>query len=242
MEPASHPTPLSKVLGENFPHIREQIFLSLDYESYKACFEVCQDWRKILNSESFQKKAKKVFEREIDQDQLDLVEASFEGNTERIIQLLSTDVLNINCEVHGCEVLWSGGKMATPLTVAARYGKTDAVKLLLERGADPNMTDGWNDTPLHNAVINWEKDCVRLLLDRGADPNIRDEDGKTPLALVLHRGNDGEDEDIALAQMLLDAGAEPDTKDREKLEEWSSKIEAQLKKLNSAFDCFSRYK
>merc|ERR1712117_825920 len=86
MESASPPSPMSKVLGENVPHIREQIFLSLDYESYKACFEVCQDWRKILNSESFQKKAKKVFEREIDQDQLDLVEASFEGNTERIIQ------------------------------------------------------------------------------------------------------------------------------------------------------------
>ena len=249
MESASPPSLLSKVLGENIPHIREQIFLSLDYKSYKACFEVCQEWRKILKSESFQKKAKKVFEREIDQDRLDLVEASFDGNTERIIQLLSTDMLNINGEVRTRNYVQvhpirrNYYRRVRPLTVAAGNGMTNAVKLLLERGADPNMTDGWNNTPLHNAVKIWDKDSVRLLLDKGADLNIRNKDGNTPLAVILHEGGGANKEIVlALARMLLDAGAEPDLRDKEKLEEWSSRIESLLKDLNSALDCFSRYK
>ena len=43
------------------PHILENIFLSLDYKSYKTCFEVNNTWYKLLASESFQRKAKSVF-------------------------------------------------------------------------------------------------------------------------------------------------------------------------------------
>ena len=127
------------------------------------------------------------------------------------------------------------------MTVASGNGQTDAVKLLLERGADPNMTDGWNNTPLHNAVQMWDIDSVEILLEKGADLNIRDQNGNTPLAVILHEG-DGANEEIVLARMLLEAGAEPDMTDKEKLEGLSSKIEALQKEFNSSLDCFSRYK
>ena len=45
-----------KVLRGDIPHILEHIFLYLDYESLKTCFEVGKDWRKILKSKSFQNK------------------------------------------------------------------------------------------------------------------------------------------------------------------------------------------
>ena len=140
MESASPPS-LSKkeVLQGDIPHILEEIFLTLDYTSLKTCFEVSLDWRKILKSESFQKKAKDDFAVEIAMDGKKLVVASSEGNTEVIIQLLSTDFLDINLSAEG----------DIPLIVAASEGKVDAAKLLLDRGADLNITDEYGDTPLH---------------------------------------------------------------------------------------------
>ena len=92
MESASPPSLSSEqVLHGDIPHILEEIFLHLDYECLKTCFEVCSDWRKILKSVSFQKKAKVVFATEISMDQEKLVKASYDGNTEMILKLLSTD-------------------------------------------------------------------------------------------------------------------------------------------------------
>ena len=81
MESASpHSLSSSKVLQGNIPHILEIIFLTLDYESFKTCFDVCVQWRKILKSESFLKRAKEVFAAEIAMDQKKLVKAKEEGN------------------------------------------------------------------------------------------------------------------------------------------------------------------
>merc|ERR1712027_80919 len=121
----------------------------LDYTSLKTCFEVSLDWRKILKSKSFQKKAKDDFAVEIAMDGKKLVEASTEGNTEVIIQLLSTDFLDINLSADSL----------TPLLEAANEGKVDAVKLLLDRGADLNITDERGDTPLHYAA-HWAHNNV----------------------------------------------------------------------------------
>lgn len=56
----------------------------------------------------------------------------------------------------------------TGLHVAVRH--PEAVRLLLEHGANPNTRDlGDNATPLHFAAANGTLDTVRLLLDAGAD-------------------------------------------------------------------------
>lgn len=61
------------------------------------------------------------------------------------------------------------------------YGDFVMTKLLLDNGADPNIT-GWSDesTPLFQAVKGDQADIVRLLLNRGADlrPNMY---GRDPL-------------------------------------------------------------
>ena len=43
---------------------------------------------------------------------------------------------------------WRGDKGATPLHHAAGNARLGAVRLLLGRGADPNMPDQWGSTPL----------------------------------------------------------------------------------------------
>ena len=68
----------------------------------------------------------------------------------------------------------------TPLRFAAENGDTDSVRLLLEAGADPNLTDDSGISPLHMAAL-CASDCIKLLLAAGADPNVTCEDRFTPL-------------------------------------------------------------
>ncbi|MDX8525621.1 ankyrin repeat domain-containing protein [Mesorhizobium sp. MSK_1335] len=54
-----------------------------------------------------------------------------------------------------------------------RPDRLDAIRILLEHGADPDMR-GVNDwTPLHYAVSRRDTDAIRLLLLSGADPSLR---------------------------------------------------------------------
>jgi hypothetical protein len=55
-----------------------------------------------------------------------------------------------------------------PLFWAAREGNARVVRLLLERGLDPNRVDRLGFTPLIAAVLSRDKETVRVLVDRGA--------------------------------------------------------------------------
>ncbi|QKG22982.1 ankyrin repeat domain-containing protein [Actinomadura verrucosospora] len=58
----------------------------------------------------------------------------------------------------------------SPLHYAARHGHADPVRLLLEAGANPNITENYGFTPLHEAAENGHAEVVRALLTAGADP------------------------------------------------------------------------
>ena len=53
------------LFAKNVPHILEKIFLSLDYESFKACQRVNNSWNVLLTSASFIKKARTLFQKGI---------------------------------------------------------------------------------------------------------------------------------------------------------------------------------
>ena len=60
----------------------------------------------------------------------------------------------------------------SPLVVAAHVGQTDAAKVLLQAGADPNAA-GAGYSALHVAVTRGDLDLVQALLAHGADVNAR---------------------------------------------------------------------
>jgi ankyrin repeat protein len=68
----------------------------------------------------------------------------------------------------------------TPLIVAAGWGNSDAVRILLDAGADINATGEDRDTALHCAVAVEALDVVQMLIDRGASVEIADAFGDTP--------------------------------------------------------------
>jgi uncharacterized protein len=90
------------------------------------------------------------------------------------------------------------------------------VPQLIASGIDVNALDDEGFAPLHLAAQHNYKDMVRTLLDRGAIVDVKDSYGNTPLMkaldscyieLALNRPDPG-----AIIKMLLQAGADPDSK------------------------------
>ena len=54
--------------------------------------------------------------------------------------------------------------------LAAYHGHLEAVRLLLERGADPNQANDKGQTPLAGAVFKGGVEIIQALLAHGADP------------------------------------------------------------------------
>jgi beta-lactamase regulating signal transducer with metallopeptidase domain len=96
-----------------------------------------------------------------------LVRAAAAGDISGIEELLRAGA-NVNCIVRY-------GEFGSPLTAAVKKGRLDAVRLLLDMGADPNLAPGTVNpgrlgdiTPLSNAAVQGHVEIVSLLLDRGA--------------------------------------------------------------------------
>jgi ankyrin repeat protein len=70
----------------------------------------------------------------------------------------------------------------------------EIVRLLLDRGADPNRRQKGGYTPLHQAAARAHLKMVELLLERNADVNARTDDGRTPLTLARDNGHDAASE------------------------------------------------
>lgn len=78
-----------------------------------------------------------------------------------------------------------------PLGLACFFGHQEAVKLLLQNGA--NMNDASRNfqqvAPLHSAAALDNTEICRLLLEKGADENARQQGGFTPLHAAAQNGN-----------------------------------------------------
>lgn len=102
----------------------------------------------------------------------------------------------------------SASSYEIPLFCAARSGSAECVRLLLERGADPNTRDSSGSTPL---MIAGSAEVVRQLLSAGADIEARDSYGNDPLESIL---KDSCDSGVCgparfeVARALVEAGAD----------------------------------
>ena len=79
------------------------------------------------------------------------------------------------------------------------YDPINETKLLIEMGADPNITEQEYGTALHYAIANENPDTLKYLLSVGANPFIRDSDGETPYNYAIYNGN------FEITEILKDA-------------------------------------
>jgi len=75
----------------------------------------------------------------------------------------------------------------TALIRAASGGNLDAVKFLVQRGADLTLTDVDGYTALHRAIENTKIDVVRFLVDAGCAVNDKGGHGLTALGIAKRR-------------------------------------------------------
>jgi uncharacterized protein len=110
----------------------------------------------------------------------------------------------------------------TPLLFAIREGELDAVKLLLDSGADIHASSGNKTSPMVIALMNGQVGIATYLLDRGADPNAADAYGRAALFAAVDLRNfyhsrfpdipyDGLDP-MPLIKALLKKGTDPNAR------------------------------
>jgi ankyrin repeat protein len=130
---------------------------------------------------------------------LDAVHGRDVGRDPRLLELLTLLV------AHGVDLSGVSTYAESGLRVLSRIGRFDAVRLLLEAGADKSQL-GW--APLIEAVALGSLADVRIVLESGAALEERDFWSRTAWLVALLMG------DIAKATLLRAYGADPNARGR----------------------------
>lgn len=85
------------------------------------------------------------------------------------------------------------------LEVAAAFGRTEVVEMLIEAGADINLVRPLGQTALKAAVTRRHVDTARILIEKGA--NVCEKTEKSSLQYAV------ESDDSQMINMLVNAGA-----------------------------------
>ena len=99
-----------------------------------------------------------------------------------------------------------------PLSVAAKYGYSDALRFLLEQGADVEIEDYFGDTPMITAVRWGQAEPALILIAAGADvrrvPNSPNQAEQTQLMMVVQSERFYPEEKLELIRKMAAAGAD----------------------------------
>lgn len=120
---------------------------------------------------------------------IDICIASAIGDIDRVRELLDEDATLANTTSDYVSYYVGSG---SPLNNAAAGGYIDIVRLLLERGADPNLREE-GIAPfgfaLYSAASNGHIEIAKLLLEHGAYPNPPVESSADALSMAISKDN-----------------------------------------------------
>ena len=117
--------------------------------------------------------------------------------TDEFLTKNGTFLCNVKEEDHG----------NVPIHVASSKGNLALVQLLIDHGANIDLTDIFGNAALHYACDKGQKDVLALLIKVGADIELADNRGNTPLHHACTADN------LNCVNQLLKAGATPDHED-----------------------------
>ncbi|MDA3950109.1 MAG: ankyrin repeat domain-containing protein [Spirochaeta sp.] len=130
----------------------------------------------------------------------DLMTAIVTGSTPPEIQDLLDTGEEINARVANG---W------TALLLAGMHSvDTDVLRVLIDAGADVHARTDEGMSVLHTAAMVNNAAAAALFVEAGADVEVRTNNGTTPVIAAL-----GKDGGVEALQVLLDAGADPNTPD-----------------------------
>lgn len=131
-----------------------------------------------------------------------LYESAQQGHN-AIVQTLIAKGANINARLRHNG--W------TPLMIAVAEGHTTTAVIILESGAEVNISNNKGRTALMFAAWHGDNEITEMLLKYGANPNIipNDDEGMTALMAATTKGYQ------EIVKMLLKSGADPNLKDKQ---------------------------
>jgi ankyrin repeat protein len=131
--------------------------------------------------------------------ELDVFEAAATGKTDRLRTLLAKDASLAN--------VYSPDGFS-PLGFAVFFAQPEAVKLLVDAGAEVNAPsrESMKVTPLASAAAAKQTEIARLLIAHGANVNARAASGHIPLHEASANGN------VELVKLLIEKGADVNAK------------------------------
>ena len=130
---------------------------------------------------------------------MDVCTAANIGDSEKLRRLIEAGQ-----DVNQRDGTW---EKRTPLMWAAKMGRTDCVKYLIQNGAQLDLKDDDGDTALHLAAYWGHLEVMKRLLEAGQHINLRGVCARTPLMVAANYDH------TDCVEYLLQNGAQPDLKD-----------------------------
>ncbi|KAL1022513.1 hypothetical protein UPYG_G00028690 [Umbra pygmaea] len=159
---------LEKITRDTVTHIIPQVVYTKDIESLRVSKKdkVIPSDREKRGSNTSQFKPKSLFD------------AAATGDLSQLLELLNAiDVHTIN------------SANETLLHIAAEHGHLSIIELLLDRGAQLDISDSEGRTPLHRAAHRGHKNVARALIKAGAPIYNLDKQSNTALHLATINGH-----------------------------------------------------